>query len=88
MNTEVRWRWRKEWQPTPIFLLGEFCGQRRLVGHSPQSHKDLNSTEQLTHTHTHTFTHKNNEIVPFAATCMDLESIKLIEVSQRKTNTI
>ena len=88
MNKEVRWRWRKEWQPTPVFLLGEFCGQRRLVGH--YSHKDLNTTEQLTHTHTHTytFTHKKNEIVPFAATCMDLESIKLIEVSQRKTNTI
>jgi len=24
--------WRREW---PIFLPGEFCGQRRLVGYSP-----------------------------------------------------
>ena len=46
------------------------------------------ATNTHTHTHTYTFTHKKNEIVPFAATCMDLESIKLIEVSQRKTNTI
>ena len=21
-----------EWQPTPVFLLGKFCGQRSLVG--------------------------------------------------------
>ena len=27
--------WRKEWQPTPVFLPGEFCGQRSLVGYSP-----------------------------------------------------
>jgi len=29
---------------------------------------------------------KNNEIVPFAATCMDLEIIIQSEGSQRKTN--
>ena len=23
--------WRREWQPTPVFLLGESYGQRRLV---------------------------------------------------------
>ena len=27
--------WRKEWQPTPIFLPRESHGQRRLAGHSP-----------------------------------------------------
>ena len=26
--------WRKEWQPTPVFLPGEFHGQRRLAGYS------------------------------------------------------
>ena len=26
--------WRKEWLPTPVFLPGEFPGQRRLVSYS------------------------------------------------------
>ena len=25
------WKWRKKWQPTPLFLPGEFHGQRSLV---------------------------------------------------------
>jgi len=31
--------WRKKWQPTPVFLPGEFHGQRSLVGYSPWGHK-------------------------------------------------
>ena len=27
--------WRKEWQPTPVFLPGEFHGQRSLAGYKP-----------------------------------------------------
>ena len=38
-------------------MLGEFHGQRSLVGYSPWGGKELNMTEQLTHTHTHTLTH-------------------------------
>ena len=29
-----------------------------------------------------------NKILPFAETCMDLEDIRLSEISQRKVNTI
>ena len=25
--------WRRKWQPTPVFLPGDFHGQRNLVGH-------------------------------------------------------
>ena len=34
------------------------------------------------------FSHKKNEIMPFAVTWMDLEVIILSEVSQTKTNII
>ena len=27
--------WRRKWQPTPVFLPGEFHGQRTLAGYSP-----------------------------------------------------
>ena len=27
--------WRREWQPTPVFLPGESHGQRSLAGYSP-----------------------------------------------------
>ena len=31
--------WRRKWQPTPVFLPGEFHGQRGLEGYSPWGHK-------------------------------------------------
>ena len=31
----------REWLPTPVFLPGEFHGQRSLVGCSPWGHKEL-----------------------------------------------
>ena len=39
--------WRREWLPTPVFLPGEFHGQRNLTGYSPWSHKESDTTEQL-----------------------------------------
>ena len=36
-----------KWQPTPVFLPGEFHGQRSLVGYSPWDRKDLDTTERL-----------------------------------------
>ena len=40
--------WRREWQPTPVFLPGESCGQRSLAGYSPWDHKELDTIAQLT----------------------------------------
>ena len=37
------------WQPIPVFLPGEFYGQRSLAGYSPWGHNELDLTEQLTH---------------------------------------
>ena len=39
--------WRREWQPTPVFLPGESHGQGSLVGYSPWGCKELNTVEQL-----------------------------------------
>ena len=42
--------WRRKWQPTPVFLPGEFHGQRSLVGYSSWGCKESDTTKQLTHT--------------------------------------
>ena len=41
---------RREWQPTPVFLPGKLHGQISMVGYSLGGHKELDITEQLTHT--------------------------------------
>ena len=40
--------WRRKWQPTPVFLPGEFHGCGNLAGYSPWGHTELVMTE---HTH-------------------------------------
>ena len=39
--------WRRAWQPTPVFLPGEFHGQRSLASYSPWGRKDSDTTEWL-----------------------------------------
>ena len=57
--------WHRKWQPVPGLLPEKFLGQRSSVGCSPWSHKESDTTEQMsvcthehacmyTHTHTHT----------------------------------
>ena len=41
--------WRRAWQPTPVFLPGEFHGQRGLVGYGPWVHNELGTTEATEH---------------------------------------
>ena len=50
--------WRRAWQPTLVFLPGEFHGQRSLVGSSPWGHKELDMTE-VTNTHDWVFIGRN-----------------------------
>ena len=45
--------WRKAWQPTPVFLLGEFQRLRTLAGYSPQGLKESDTTEETQHRHSH-----------------------------------
>ena len=39
--------WRRKWKPTPVFLPGEFHGQRSLAGYSPWG-TESDTTEELT----------------------------------------
>ena len=43
--------WRRKWQSTPVFLPGEFHGQRSLVGYSLWCCKESDMTGRLTHMH-------------------------------------
>ena len=42
--------WRRARQLTPVFLPGESCRQRSLVGSSPWGHKESDMTEATEHT--------------------------------------
>ena len=37
--------WRREWQPNPVFLPGEFHAQRSLAGCNPWSCKEVDTAE-------------------------------------------
>ena len=39
--------WRREWQPTPVFLPGKFHRQRSLVGYNPWGLKESDTTEHV-----------------------------------------
>ena len=42
--------WRRAWQPTQVFLLGESPEHRSLVGYSPRGCKESDTTEASQHT--------------------------------------
>ena len=48
--------WRRKWQPTPVFLPGQFHGQRSLAVHGVAKSQTQLSGWAHTHTHTHTHT--------------------------------
>ena len=39
--------WRRNCQPTPVFLSGKFHGQRSLAGYRPRDCKESNTIERL-----------------------------------------
>ena len=55
--------WRREWLHIPVFLLGEFHGQRSLAECIPWGQRESDPTEGLTHTHTHTHIYKTRVIL-------------------------
>ena len=47
--------WRREWQPTPVFLPGKSHGHRSLVGYSSRGHKESDTTEETACAHINSF---------------------------------
>ena len=50
--------WRRAWQPIPVSLPGESHGQRSLIGYSPQSHKESDTTEATEQAYRRAVVHK------------------------------
>ena len=94
--------WRRKWQPTPVFLPGEFHEQRSLAGYSPWGCKELDMTEWLS-THAckndpsrHTYTQisilpsnkKKSKLLIHAMKWMPIKNITLSKTDQIKRNTV
>ena len=50
LTAQFTLKWRRKWQPTPVFLPGESHRQRNLVSCVPWACQESDMTEQLTHT--------------------------------------
>ena len=44
---DVKFPWKREWQPTPVSLPGEFHGQRSLEGYSSWGRVESDTIERL-----------------------------------------
>ena len=47
LHADIQLYWRREWQPTPVFLPGKSHRWRNLAGYSPWGHRESDTTEQL-----------------------------------------
>ena len=70
--------WRRQWQPTPVFLPGESHGQQSLASYSPWGRKESDTTERLTHTHV---------IRRAELACTDSETLRVLSDTYRKVIT-
>ena len=69
----------KEMTTTPVFLPGEFHGQRSLVGYSPWSHGELDTTQRLS---AHSLqSHSECRISEFWITAPSVHTVRLLQAS-------
>ena len=66
----------RKWKPIPVFLPGEFHGQRSLVGYSPWNCKKGDTTEHA-HTHTHTHTQSTDYLSSYILKLYTTRKMKL-----------
>ena len=60
--------WRREWQPTPVFLPAESHGQRSLAGYGPEGCKESDTTEATYHAYTYCLSKDKIKMVTRAIT--------------------
>ena len=68
--------WSRKWQPTPVFLSGEFHGQGSLAGYHPWGHKGSDTTEATWHIHTLAGNVTFLPFLPNLSRCIQWEVIK------------
>ena len=76
--------WRRQWQPTPVFLPGECHEQRRLVAtvYGVAKSQTQLSNQADTHTHTHTHTHAHTQGSELTSSPLRSRRLTLLCVSQ------
>ena len=74
--------WRRKWLPAPVFLPGEFHGQRSLEGYSSWGDKKSDAAEQLTHASAHSvFMFSLSAVFRDAALFVQVQSLALTALS-------
>ena len=63
--------WKRNWQPSPIFLPRKPCGQRSLAGYSPWGRKEPDMTEWLS---THTCSPRSSALSLVRGPCFCFDS--------------
>ena len=79
--------WRRKWQPTPVFLPGEFHGQRGLVGYRTWGCKELDATEVTWHTSMHQLSMCQARLTSCVAECGSRNEI-CTEIKRSHTSKI
>ena len=81
--------WRREWQPTPVYLPGKFYGQGSLVSYSAWDYKESDTTKHThtpTHPHPHTHPHCSHHVQARAVS--SLQAVCSRHKSKSKSRTI
>ena len=79
---------RRAWQPTLVFLPGEYLGQRSLVGYSPWGCKGSDTTEASEYIHIHARTHSRHGIlVPWGGTEPMPSALKMQSLNHDRQGT-